>query len=1015
MNELETLAQAIVALESQRPVLGDAIIDAMLAPACEKLAALQAQAHTNADRRKHITVLFADVSGFTALSETLDAEDMRDTMNILWQQIDATITTHGGKIDKHIGDAVMALWGADATREDDPERAIRAALVMQTILQNFSETQGFPLQMRIGLNTGLVLLGAVGSTHEYTAMGDTVNVASRLEHAAPIGGILIAHDTYRQVRGVFDVVAQPPLMVKGKTELLETYLVQRAKPRAFRMLIRGVEGVETKMVGRDAEMTQLQTICKEVWAGQVLRALTVVADAGLGKSRLMQEFLHWAEVSGTDFYLFRGRTTPSSSDTPFALLRDILSFRFEILESDSLESARAKLENGMAALCPADEKSQEKAHFIGHLAGWDFSASPHLRGILSDTLQIRAIALHFLTLFFQNVASAQPVMFVLEDLHWADRGSIEALRHVLSNLPANTPLLVLANARPTLFERDLGWQTVRLDLRPLTEADSIALVANILRHISDLPLALRDLIVRQSDGNPFYAEELIKMLIDEKVILPGEPEWRVQTERLATLRVPPTLTGILQARLDSLPAAERLAIQRAAVIGRTFWDAAVHALSQEKVSLTELHAWLEALAQRELVFQNLKPAFAGTHEHRFKHAMLRDVAYETVLKRERAGYHARVAEWLESISGARRNEYLPQIAEHYAKAGNLAQAARCFAQAGDQAMRVSAFTDAVRFYRQVHAPNMTCWLKLAEAHYYLGEFPAARTALEQARSAARADGERAAVLALWGEIASELGDYTQAQETLAEAIPLARASGDHLTLCRALYVLGDVNWRVGNLEEARAALAESVALARTLGDVTRTLFALNRLAMTSASADEEERLYHKVYNLAVEAGNRERAMTALNNLGVLVGYKDQVKARDYYRQALAIARDLGTQHHIVHYLINLVTINIELGEFSAARVGLREGLAMALQLGTPPRVITAVKNFGYLAQQEGQTERALALYGLARRHPAWSNDHQRQVNEALAELALDPSLLEAGLKRGEALDWDATIHELLVT
>jgi tetratricopeptide (TPR) repeat protein len=534
-----------------------------------------------------------------------------------------------------------------------------------------------------------------------------------------------------------------------------------------------------------------------------------------------------------------------------------------------------------------------------------------------------------------------------------------------------------------------------------------------LRHISDPPVALRDLIVRQSDGNPFYVEELIKMLIDEKVILPGETEWRVQTERLAGLRVPPTLTGILQARLDGLPAAERLVIQRASVIGRTFWDTAVYAMSGEAVSLAELRVRLEAAERRELVFRNLESAFAETREHRFKHAMLRDVAYEMVLKRKRAGYHARVAEWLETISGARRGEYLPQIAEHYDKAGDAAQADRCFEQAGDQAMRVSAFTDAVRFYHQVHLPDTTCLLNLSEAHRYLGEFPAARAILEQVRGTTLTDVERAAVLASSGEIARMQGDYAEAQEVLAEAVPLARASGDRLTLCRVLYALGGVNWRVGNLDGARAALEESVVLARALGDITRELFALNRLAMTSVSADEEERLYHKVYALAVAAGDRKGMMSALNNLGVMMGYKDQVKARDYYRQALAIARELGAQNDEALYLINLATVDIHLGEFDAARTGLQEGLVLALRLGALPGVVFAVKNFGYLAQAEGQTGRALELYGLARCHPAWSSDHQREMNEELAELALDSFMVEAGLKRGEALDWDTTIQDLL--
>ena len=233
MIDQEKLEQSLAALEAQRATLGDSVVDPAIAAIKAQLALLAPTLETGR-QRKQVTVLFADVSGFTAMSETMDAEDVQETMNALWQQVDGAIVEHNGRIDKHIGDAVMALWGVDEAREDDPEQAIRAALAMQTAVHTFANQHNHPLKMRIGLNTGPVLLGEVGTTAEFTAMGDTVNTASRLEHAAPVGGILISHDTYRHVRGVFDVELQEPLSVKGKTEPLQVYVVQRAKERAFR-------------------------------------------------------------------------------------------------------------------------------------------------------------------------------------------------------------------------------------------------------------------------------------------------------------------------------------------------------------------------------------------------------------------------------------------------------------------------------------------------------------------------------------------------------------------------------------------------------------------------------------------------------------------------------------------------------------------------------------------------------------------------------------------------------------
>ena len=519
------LEQAMTALEAQRAILGDAVVEASLGALRQQLAALEAQARQPKPQRKQVTVLFADVSGFTALSETLDHEDVAELMNALWQALDREITARGGVIDKHIGDAVMALWGAHVAREDDPEQALRAALALQKALAGFRQQHGVALAMRIGVNTGPVLVGDVGTTAEFTAMGDTVNIASRLEHAAPIGGILIAHDTYRHVRGLFDVEALPPLQVKGKVEPLSVYLVQRAKPRAFRPATRGIEGVETPMIGRDAELQQLQAAYRAATdpAAPDRRVVTILGEAGLGKSRLLAEFFNWLELLPETVFYLQGRADPSTQTQPFALLRSVFAFRYELQDSDPAPAVQRKLEKGSRRALAGDPEAPMKAHFIGHLLGFDFSASPHLQPALADPQQIHDRGLLYLADYLRAVSRGQPAVLLLEDLHWADDSSLDALEQLLRWV-TDHPLLLLATARPTLLERRPGWGEgqayhARLSLQPLSPADSLRLVDALLAAVDDLPATLRSLIAGNAEGNPFYVEELIKVLIDDRVIL----------------------------------------------------------------------------------------------------------------------------------------------------------------------------------------------------------------------------------------------------------------------------------------------------------------------------------------------------------------------------------------------------------------------------------------------------------------------------------------------------------------
>src|SRR4051794_6783699 len=438
MADPDQLHRAIAAQEQLRGTLPDDVLDATI-------AALRAQLPAAAGRRTQVTVLFADVSGFTALSETRDAEVVMDLMNALWARLDAVVVDHGGRVDKHIGDALMAVWGTDGTREDDPERAVRTALRLQAALVEFRDTCGHDIAMRVGINTGPALVGAVGTTAERTVIGDTVNVASRLEHAAPVGGVLIAHDTYRHVRGLFKVESLGPLAVKGKQELVLAYVVHSARPRAFPIATRGVAGIETRTVGRDAELEALQRAYRETVAAGAARIVTVVGEAGIGKSRLLYEFDNWLELLPENVYYFAGRAYPNRTRSPFALMRSVLTTRFDILDSDDAPTVRAKVRAGFA-----DVLDERDADLVAHWVGLDTLGDAGHR--LAGSADLPTVARAHLVAWFRARATDRPVAMLLEDLHWADDESLDLLVHLLDQVAA-TPLLVVGATRPELLNR----------------------------------------------------------------------------------------------------------------------------------------------------------------------------------------------------------------------------------------------------------------------------------------------------------------------------------------------------------------------------------------------------------------------------------------------------------------------------------------------------------------------------------------------------------------------------------
>ncbi len=670
-KDIEDLRAAIAALEAQRATLGDAVLELAVAPLRARLAGLQ---------RRQVTVLFADAVGSTANAQAADAEDRLQFLDATFQRMARCIEDHQGRVLRFTGDGIKAAFGMERAREDDAERAVRAGLA---ILNAGRELAGEALRLhgvadfalRVGVHTGDVVLGA-GVEADNSAVGTAVNIAARMEQSAPPGALRISHDTWNQVRGLFDMEVQPPLQVKGIAAPLQTHLVRAALDRRHSGIERGVQGLSTPMVGRDAELQRLLGAVARARETRQLQAFTLVGDAGLGKSRLLRELV--AGLQGCKVVMLRSQ--PDGMLRPWGLVRALLATQFDVADTDSAEVARHKVVEGLSPWF--DEYGERRAQLIGQLSGLDFGDSPHVRGL--DPRSLRDQAFAALRAWLQALATRGEVLPVLivEDLHWADDGSLDLLQDWLAHA-AELPLALIMSGRPELLTRRPDWAAAEavVPLPALPEAQSDELLRALLQRMDEVPQALSELIVGRAEGNPYYMEELVRRLIDDGVIAVDGTHWRMQGERLQNLQLPGTLVGLLQARLDALPAHERLAARQASVIGHVFWDDALQSLDDKATRA------LPALERAAFVRAHEASDFEGTTERQFDHHLLHQVTYDTLLKAERVLGHGAAARWLAERTKGRGAEFLAMTGEHAERAGDTALAVDCFEQAGKEAQK----------------------------------------------------------------------------------------------------------------------------------------------------------------------------------------------------------------------------------------------------------------------------------------------------------------------------------------
>ena len=1019
-DESERIRQAIDALSAQRATLGDDVVDTALIALQKRMADISERSAPH--QRKQATVLFADVSGFTALAENLDAEDLHTIMNELWKRLDLAIHNRKGTIDKHIGDAVMALFGAPQARENDPELAVRAALDMQQELAEFNDTlrgMGFPnanLQMRIGVNTGPVLAGEVGTIGEYTAMGDTVNLASRLESSAPIGGILISQSTHLHVTGMFVTEPQAPLRVKGKVETIHTYIVKEAKANAYLIPNRGLEGITTRMIGRKNELEQLQEAYSHMQLHRQIYVASVVGEAGVGKSRMMDEFGKWLVQQPKQHTILHGRATSELLGQPYALMRNIFMSQIGIRDSDPAATIRRRLESEIIKLM--GEEGREKAHFIGHLMGFNFSDSPYIRGILSDVKQIRDRAFHYIAQLLHRQTENTPVVLMLEDVHWADIGSLEMLDYLAAEC-SEIPLLIVAPMRASLLERWPQWgnshqNPVQVTLNPLSEASSNELIDEILCKASEIPDALRELIITNAEGNPFYIEELIKVLIEDGVIIAGADNWSVKSQLLGQVKIPPTLTALLQARLDRLEPIERIVLQRAAVIGRIFWDGAVINLCDENgfkqhddkiagqiinkrysrnLNAVDLKARLDysralsTLLERELIYVRETPAFSSEREYIFSHAILHQVVYESVLKRQRPIYHRQAAEWLIERSDENVGQYAARIAVHFEQTLDNEETTYWYGRAANQARETYAPETAIEYYEkalvfyaddQAHQ-QIALYQGLGEMLRWQARYEDAENVYREMCKVAKKSGSWADQAHAWSDLSVVQDRQSNHQASLysaEEAYRLARRANKEVKKAFALLGKNQASYRLGGNDDTIALgqlsltyplvqhddlhsitdhnITDHSITNHSIEEVTALLYkggANHRLG----NNDEALRLGKLSLKLSQEL-NDKRSIARSHNLlsltHMIFGHYQQ--AQQNLEASIQLFRELGDRRSVALLINNLGKAASLRNDYGAAANFFQEALLIAREIGDRDTATLNLLNLGAAQNDQGE-------------------------------------------------------------
>ena len=833
-----------------------------------------------------VTVLFADLVGFTSRAEQMDPEDVRAVLEPYHARLRTELERRGGTVEKFIGDAVMALFGAPTTHEDDPERAVRAAIAIRDSIREEGE-----LEVRIAVTTGeaLVALGARPAEGEGMASGDVVNTAARLQSAAPVNGILVDETTYRATQQPISYESRDPVEAKGKSQPIPVWEVREARSR-FGDDVARTAGAP--LVGREHEVDILRSALQRARQEQSSQLVTLVGVPGIGKSRLVSELFAAIEEDPELVYWRQGRCLPYGEGITYWALTEMVKAHAGILETDSADRAQEKLAGVVEeALDGASDREWVESHLrpLVGLADNEHAGSDR-----------QAEAFAAWRRFLEALAERRPLVLVFEDLHWADDSLLDFVDHLV-DWATGVPMLVVCTARPELLARRPGWgggkpNASTISLSPLSDDDTARLVHALLER-SVLPADVQTALIERAGGNPLYAQEFARM-VDEV----GEEG----------LRLPESVQGLIAARLDALPVDEKLLLQDAAVVGKVFWLGALAQIGRRDRRESEL--LLHGLERKEFVRRERRSSVGEESQYVFSHLLVQDVAYSQIPRAARSEKHQSAAVWIESLG--RPDDHAEMLAHHYLTAleldrtvgveseGLAARARIRLREAGDRAYALNAYTAARHFY----GAAVELWPE--------------------------DDPGRARLLFRYAQ-ATHFVEPNASFEALSEARNALLAAGDSGSAAEAEMLVAEVFWFKGQTDEgvermdvAKALVADeptSYSKAYVVANVARYL-------MLSGESGEAIRLGREALAMAEELGIDELRSHALNSIGVgRIRQGDQGGLEDL-EQSVAIAVADNSPESVRSYG-NLSSTVMDLGDVERARAANAEGLALVERFG----------------------------------------------------------------------------------
>ena len=879
------------------------------------------------EERKVVTVLFADLVGFTSRSERLDPEDVRATLTPYFGRLREELERRGGTVEKFIGDAVMAVFGAPAAHEDDPERAVRAALAIRDAVAEMNEQDPeLDLHVRIGINSGeaLVSLAADPLQGEGMAAGDVVNTAARLQGAAPVDGILTGEATYRATERAIEYRPVEAVHAKGKDRPVTAWEAVEARSRFGVDVTRRVD---TPLVGRERELALLRDALDRARLQDEAQLVTIVGEPGIGKSRLVHELYEHIESFPELITWRQGRSLPYGEGISYWALGEMVKAEAGILETDPDEAAAEKLTAAVGdLLAEPGERAWVERH-LRPLLGMAQERGAGETGIDEAQGAWRR--------FLEALAERRPTVLVFEDLHWADDGLLDFLDHLI-DWTHDVPLLVLCTARPELLIRRPGWgggkaNAATISLVPLSDEETARLLAGLMDR-AVLPAELQATLLARAGGNPLYAEEFARMSAERPLA------------NLAELELPDSVQGIIAARLDGLPAEAKTRLQDAAVVGKSFWLGTVAAIGGGDPAALEHQ--LHELERGRFVRRSRRSSVPGETEYAFLHLLVRDVAYGQIPRADRAEKHRRAADWIGSLGSDRLEDRAELLAYHYGAALELTRAAG-------------------RDPSALEAPARLALRAAGDRAYALGAYAAAEHAYQDAAALwPPGDPERSALLLRYGRTLSL--DRDAGSEVLTEARDGFLASDQRDAAAEAELLIGDLAWRRGLGEEAQAHIERAMELSDGLPptpELAAVKAHLARYFMVAGHHDAAIRTGREALAIAEDLNLGELQAFAMSSLGTaLINRGDTEEGFRRLEDGIAIAERVNSPWHLTRAQVNLGVSYFLVGDVDAAIPVHERNLEAARRFGIAGAIIWNLAEVAFDYCLAGRWDESLAIH-----------------------------------------------------